>query len=135
MISFADKIENDVNMSPLFIISVTATLSYNFASTLLYRSEKKFDFCMTVCTSSYIFHLYMHLYPLCHVAMPTLIYTAMVALSAFSNFSLFTEKLHFFFDLLEQNFGEFYSHGVLRDLKIALEEYLLQDINSRIMFT
>ena len=95
------KLLSDINLTILLIICIVSTLSYNFASTMLYRSEKKFDFCMTVCTSSYIFYLYMHLYPMCNVIMPTIIYTSMVFLSAFSNFSLFTEKLHFFFNMLE----------------------------------
>ena len=85
--------------------------------------------------STYIFYLYMHLYPMCNILLPALIYSVMVALSAFSNFSFFTERLHFFFNLLENNLGEFYLHGILRNLKQGLESKLLTELNSRVMFT
>ena len=99
------------------IICVVTTLAYTFSAIFLYRSANKQDFCQSVCMSTYIFYLYMHLYPMCNVLLPALIYSVVVALSAFSNFSFFTERLHFFFNLLENNLGEFYLHGILRNLK------------------
>jgi len=78
LLSFTDlgssKLLSQTYEIALELILYVTVAAYNFSCIFLHCTDKKTDFNVAVCMTTYAYYLYMHLYPMQSMWLPAVIY-------------------------------------------------------------